>query len=70
MRQVQDMEYEAEMSKISPPQEVNEQMNGVFTELAATVKPVEKEECDKEEASRMAKLQEIRSKPKTPSPPC
>ena len=69
MRQLQDMEYETEASKIKPPQEVNEQMNGVFNELTATVKPVEKEECDKEEASRMAKQQHIQEKPKTPPPP-
>ena len=67
MRQLENEEYETEASKIKPPQEVNEQMNGVFNELAAMVKPVEKEECDKKEAARLAKQQEM--KPKTPPPP-
>ena len=57
------------MSEIHPSQEINEQMDGVMTELTAMVQPVEKEECDREEAARMTKQQEMKGPPKTPPPP-
>ena len=69
MKNLEDMEYEKKMAEVKPSASVDHQMGIVFKELTESVKHIEKEDCDLNEAERMTKAKKDAALPPPPPPP-